>query len=397
MKIVLWLVITINTNSLAHAAEIRMLEKYNVGGYIGIGPTKPYQLKAHKNPRPLPYANDEEFASRGNRLTAGFAKAYMEKFPATTGMLLIDRGKIVFEAYQGQGDPTREFFSMSIAKSMTSLAVGKAVCQGALKSLDIKAGDLIPEIKANRYGQSSVRQLLMMSSGAYLSVRAGQPIFTGGLGRRHKTGKPYKGLAWPMRLGQISIGDILWGQGWEKTENKNHAEPGQVFVYKAGDTLALGQIIEKITGETLAGYFDKHIWQAVRGEASGHWETDIEGSTIAQSGFQVRLRDWGRIAVWLLEQVKQPGCFGDYLRQATTTQIKTSGIGGTAKTPFKGYGYQWWTDHRNAPGFWGRGYAGQELAINPKTKKVLIKFGYRIYSGVTSGTSDLYRNWHKSN
>jgi CubicO group peptidase (beta-lactamase class C family) len=373
-----------------NAAERVMQERYNVGGYIKVGPTTPYRFEPNRNPRALPLAGAQELSQRGNADAINNAKAFMVKFPETTSMLLMERGKIVFEAYQGMGNKLSEFYGMSISKSMTSLAVGKALCNGVLKNIDTLASDYVPELKINRYGQSSIRQLLTMSSGAYLAIQSGQPKFTNGIGLRRKTGAPYSTGPWPLRLGQVTVGDILWGAAWAKVENKNHAEPGQVFAYKAGDTLSLGKVIENAAGMSLAAYFDKYVWQDVGAAQLAHWESDREGTTRGNAGFQASLRDWGRIAVWLMTEIKKPGCYGDYLRQATTTQIKNERQGAV----FKGYGYQWWTDNRFAPGFWGRGYAGQELAINPSSGKILIKFGYRIYKGIGAAINKLYRDWH---
>ena len=378
------------------AREIRMLEKYNVGGYIRDGRTLPYTFEPHSNPRALPEANQQVLNRRGNQQAANSAKEYMAEYPGTTAMMLLDQGKIIFEAYQGMGRPKSEFFSMSIAKSMTSLAVGKALCQGDLKSLEILAGNIIPQLANSNFGKSTIRHLLTMSSGAFMTVFGGRPKYSAGIGRRPRNGKPWGGPSWPVRLGQINIKDILWGKVWDITLNKNHAAPGEVFLYRNAEPMVISKIIEKRTGLSLAAFFDSRIWQEVRGGQTGHWEADSDGTTIAMSGFQVSLKDWGRLAVWLLAELKKPGCYGDYLRQATTTQIKTSGLGGTANTPFKGYGYFWWTDHSNAPGFWGKGHAGQELAINAETGKVLIKFGYRVYPGVSSDITKLYRNWHNN-
>tara|TARA_B100000315_G_scaffold199305_1_gene191113 strand:- start:4746 stop:5936 length:1191 start_codon:yes stop_codon:yes gene_type:complete len=396
MKIALFFAAVVIAAPAAEAREIRMLERFNVGDYVKFGPTKPHKFQPHSNPSVLTRAGNELFNQRGNLEAVEAAKAYVAKYPGTTAMMLIDRGKIIFEAYQGMGNEAHEFYSMSIAKSMTSLAIGKALCNGVLKSLDVLTGDIVPELKINNYGPSTMRHLLTMSSGAFMTVIGGRPKYRSGIGWRAKTGKPYGGPSWPIRLGQITISDVLWGKVWDITENKNHAAPGEVFLYRNTEPMVMSKIIERLTGKSLAAYFDKHVWQQVRGAGTGHWEADIAGTTLAMSGFQVSLRDWGRIALWILAEHKKPGCFGDYLRQATTTQIKTSGLGGSAKTPFKGYGYQWWTDHPFAPGFWGKGHAGQELAINPESQKVLIKFGYRVYPGVSSGITKLYRNWHKN-
>ena len=85
------------------ARDVRMLERFNVGGYIEVPGPAPCTFLPHPSPRPLPRADDTVLARRGNDRAARDAEFYMLKFPATTGLMFIDRGKIVFEAYQGMG------------------------------------------------------------------------------------------------------------------------------------------------------------------------------------------------------------------------------------------------------------------------------------------------------
>lgn len=379
----------------AVARDTTMPERFNVGGFPAISKTTPYRFEATTTPRPLPEAGAAALKRNRNQQARLSAQVYMDEFPATTGMLLIENGKIIFEGYQGQGSDRAEFYSQSIGKSMTSLAVGQALCRGRIRNLEMQAGEIVPELKVNNLGKSTIRQLLTMSSGAYMTKLAGQPQFEGGIGRRPLNGKPFFGTPWPIRLGQTNIDDLLWGSAWDKIKYKNERAPGAAFVYKALDTQALGKVIERLTGNSLAAYFDRTVWQEVRGAGSGHWEADRNGSTVAYAGVQFRLRDWGRIAVWVLEQRKRTGCFGDYLRTATTTQIANSRLGSGTLPRFSGYGYQWWTDHPTVPGFWGKGYAGQEMGLNPETGKILIKFGYKANTATAAGINRLFRQWHR--
>lgn len=369
----------------------KMDPTHNVGGYIDAGTTKPHTFTTYGPPRPLPVMSKADRNNTNNNLIRKKIDQYLEDFPATTAILLIDDGKILLEAYQGVGRPSSEFYSMSIGKSMTSLAVGKALCAGYIDSLDKKANILVPELGQSGFGRSTVRQLLMMSSGAYRSARSGQPAFKNGIGLHPEYGRPYKGYSWPMRLGQTSVDDLLWGRDWQQVLNKNVHSPGENFIYKGADTLALGKIVERVTGMPLARYFEQSVWRDVKPEAPGHWEADRNGSTMASSGFQARLRDWGRIGVWILDSLAQSDCFGQYLTRATQTQISTPK---GSKSLFRGYGYQWWTEGKLAPGFWGLGYAGQMLAINPDTRKIMIKFAYRHDYGSAGTLMRLFKQWN---
>jgi len=359
-----------------------MQERYNVGEYIDAGKTDPYRLSPHAEPRPLPRRAPGRM-SAGDRTAVSSAEAYLKQYPETTGFMLIDRGRIVFEGYRGMGGPGREFYGMSIGKSMTSLAVGRALCAGALPTLDAAAARYVPEMAENNFGKSTIRQLLTMSSGAYQSKAkaGGQPDFGGKLLGR------FAGFTWPMRLGKLTVDEVLWGWAWDEMRNRNIHPPGDRFIYKSGDTLALTRIVERATGVRLAAYFDRTVWRFVRAGHRAHWESDSAGSALAHAGFQARLADWGRLALWLLEERAKPGCYGDFLRKATVTQIATGG------GFFRGYGYQWWTDHKYAPGFWGLGYAGQALGVDPESGKVLVKFGYARYGRSAGDLLRIFRDW----
>lgn len=380
------------------ASETHMLQKYNVGGFIQVPGSTNYEFKANSDPVPLPTASDEALARSVNSRAIRAAAAYMKNFPKTTAFMLIDHGEVVFEAYQGLGSRDSEFFSMSIGKSLSSLAVGKALCDGMLAGLEQRAGEIVPELNRNNLGKSTIRQLLMMSSGVYRPKKAGQPRFVDGLGRRPRTGKPFQhAMFWPIRLGQVTVADVLWGPAWEKIEDKNVHPPGEAFHYKSSDTLALSIVVEQATGMSLAEYFDQKIWRSIRSDGGAHWEADRNGSTISASGFQARLTDWGRLALWILRERKKSGCYGDYLRAATSKQIVTGSSNGRHKNKFRGYGYQWWTDNVLAPGFWGIGFAGQYLGLNPSTGKILIKFSYGSTGQASRELFEIFNNWNVEN
>ncbi len=384
-------IVSVATPVLGQEAGYR--QKYSLGGYIRAGKTTPHAFTSHTDSRTLEKAGRSLMDTRGNAAAAEAARAYMKRFRAVNAMLLLDRGRIVFEAYQGPATADNELYSMSIGKSMTSLAVGTALCAGRIGSLDILAGDIVPELRINNYGKSTVRQLLMMSSGAYQPKRAGQPDFGGALGKFPNGVTPYRVSLWPLRLGEITVGEILWGRLWKAIRNTSVHAPGERFIYKSGDTLALSKIVERATGMTLAAWFDETVWRRVRAARTGHWEADRVGSTLAYAGFQASLRDWARIALWVLETRRKKGCLGDYVRAATSKQIPVPQIRGRTGGGYRGYGYQWWLDNPYTPGFWGKGYAGQEMAIHPETGKILIKFSYRASLRSHEEIYALFKTW----
>jgi CubicO group peptidase (beta-lactamase class C family) len=174
--------------------------------------------------------------------------------------------------------------------------------------------------------------------------------------------------------------------------DKNVNAPGGRFLYKGGDTMALSKVVERATGTSLAAWFERTVWWPARGGRTGHWEADRTGTTVGYSGFQATLRDWARIALWVLDRRGEPGCLGDYVRAATTKQIAVPPDGRSAGG-YRGYGYQYWVANPHAPGYWAKGYAGQEIATDPVSQKILLKFGYRNGDGSGAALFRLYRDW----
>lgn len=385
--------IVVGPSAASVARDIRVQPRLMLGDFIRVARQPAHEFTPNAAPRNLPAADSGIRSEPSNRRATAEATAYLDRYPETLAMLMIADGRIVFQAHRGDATLDRPLYSMSIAKSLTSLAVGQALCAGVIPSLETRASDIVPELTLNNFGRSSVRELLTMQSGAYISAYIGQPKFRGGLGKRPRTGKPYRGYGWPVRLGQITTADVLWGSAWRRVENVDAHPPGRVFGYKGADTLAVATVVARATETSLAAYFDRTIWQSVRGAGPGAWEADRDGQTVASSGAEFRLTDWGRIAQWLLAARVGRHCFGAYLRSATSTQVSTQRPGRRAHPHFAGYGYQWWTDNRYAPGFWAVGYAGQYIAIDPASRKILIKFGYAQYGRGARDLFDLFAAW----
>ena len=364
-----------------------MQEKYVVGGYPAVSTTTPHKLAPSDNIRDL---KKDDLGEKLDRRANKHAERWLENSKKTNALLLIKNGDIIFEGYKSLGREDSEFYSMSMSKSLTSLAIGKALCDGTLRSLDDLAGDYVSELKLNNnnLGRSSIRQLLMMSSGNWLPAFKGQPKVKGGMGF-FRNGVEMKGSAWPMRLGLITVADYIWGDVWRRVDNKNVFKPGEKFIYSIADTMALAVVLERASNMSVAAYFEKHVWSQIGAEASARWEADKLGVSLAGAGFQARLRDWGRLAIWILEAHASKGCFGDYLRQATRKQIENIRLTKAGQV-YEGYGYQWWTDNKDAAGFWAVGVGSQYMGINPSSSKIIIKFSQEGESGFYN----IFRKWH---
>jgi CubicO group peptidase (beta-lactamase class C family) len=91
-------------------------------------------------------------------------------------VVLVERGKIIYEHYNYPARADRWQMSWSISKSLTAYTLGTAMCKGRFTNLDQPAAALSPELKGTVYAEATVRDVLKMSSGAPKAVRAGEAV-----------------------------------------------------------------------------------------------------------------------------------------------------------------------------------------------------------------------------
>jgi hypothetical protein len=154
-------------------------ESVRVGSFSNLDKLLPhYTLKSAASPLPLPKAAGEpKFEYRFENQTHT-----LEDFLArqrVTGLLLIKDGEILLERYQYDRTPAHRFVSHSMAKSIVSIAVGMALVEGKIASLDDAVSKYAPKLAGSAYGETSIRNVLRMSSGVRLIVGSPSRTRTG--------------------------------------------------------------------------------------------------------------------------------------------------------------------------------------------------------------------------
>lgn len=293
-------------------------------------------------------------------------------------MALVNKNEVVWVGYKPGTDEKSTFMSYSVAKTLTSMAVGKAICAQKF-TLSSVTQDLVPELKGTDLGKATVRQLLMMSSGTW----EGNPDST--VTSRNQNAD--------INAGRMSLLDVL------KTPLVNSAhigsssvsrKPGEYFAYRSTDPFTLGIIINKTTGTTFARWLENNVLLPAGIEASAIIGQDRFNFGRASGDIALTMNDWVRLAVWVKRNEMSSGCFGDYVREASRTQIENK----SKKTgqSFYGYGYFIWTDNlKLRDSYWAVGHGGQRIGWNHKNQKIIIAF-----SNVENYMNDLYnlyRDW----
>jgi CubicO group peptidase (beta-lactamase class C family) len=141
---------------------------------MDFSPGRMAHLSASSHVMPLPVAKLSEAFTKDFRYThkgQSFSLADYLSRQRVMGLMVVQGGQRLFEAYQYQRTPEMRFLGHSFAKSITALAFGMALVDQSLPSLDVRADALAPALKGSLYGEASIRQLLHMSSGVKFEDR----------------------------------------------------------------------------------------------------------------------------------------------------------------------------------------------------------------------------------
>ena len=216
-----------------------------------------------------------------------------------TGLLVIKDGEILLERYQYDRTPAHRFVSHSMAKSIVSIAVGMALAEGKIASLDDTVSKYAPKLAGSPFRETSIRNVLRMSSGVpFNEVYDGKDDLT-----RFSI----------LRGSQGSIEAL-------RAFGVREAEQGTRFHYASSETVVLAVLLRAVTGTTLSEYLTERLWQPMGAEADATWVRSRDGLEIASGSFNAILRDYGRLGVLLAND----GAVGtrqvvpkDYLLEAT--------------------------------------------------------------------------------
>ncbi|CAN7373036.1 serine hydrolase domain-containing protein [Polaromonas sp. LjRoot131] len=296
----------------------------------------------------------------------GYALTDFLEHQRTTGLLVLKNGEIVAEHYRyGRKDDAR-FLSFSMAKSVTSLLLGKALSLGLIASLDDPAEQYAKELAGTPYGATTIRQLLRMSSGL---------TFT----------ELYDGKDDLSRLSRAAAGAAGAGKPIDvlKSITDRHSPPGEKFVYASSETDVLGRVLAGAAGKNMSELTTEWLWKPMGAEHDAFWRVGIDGQEQANGGFNAILRDWARLGQLLANDGRaidkatgKPGATQvlplDYLLDATDPARQPEAFKPRKATPYFGYGYQFWLMPFRERTFAMQGIHGQTLYVQPSTGIVMV-------------------------
>jgi len=276
-------------------------------------------------------------------------------YPATTGVLVLRDGRSAYEHYFGAGAPGRLNDTRSATKTVVALAVGAALADGAIKSVDDAVWPLFategyaatPAARAITW-----RDLLTMTSSRDCDDNNDTP----GNEENMYPQENWKAFFWslPDREGWARAGDGLGP--WR---------------YCTAGSFILGQAVERAAGERIDDYVARRIF-APLGITRAAWDKSPSGEIQTGGGLELTLRDLGKLARLILDR----GAYGgaQILPAAWIDEMTTA-----RRDAFAGmrYGYQMWTRDYASPcgvrtAWFMAGNGGNHALVFPADRLVVV-------------------------
>lgn len=325
-----------------------------------------YRLFTHRrvaaaNGKPLPSHSSKKQLPEG-------AYQWLDSMQ-TASFIVVHRDSILTENYFQDYDPAFQPNVFSAAKSLVSMSIGVLLKEGRIKSLEESAANYIPELAEKGYDHITIRHLLQMSSGI-------------GFDENYKNPFGYQA--------KVYYGDNL-------RENTlafdTTGQPGEEWFYAGGNTVLLALIVEAASGEKLANFFARKIWQPIGAEADAWWTVDkLDGLERSSCCFYAVSRDLARIGMLYLHGGNWKGreIIPEWYVQESITPVAIPDQHGETVLH---YGYQWWLgNHKGDDFFQAQGMLGQYIIVVPKLDLVIVRTGHSRSDEKQNGLpADCYR------
>ena len=174
---------------------------------------------------------------------------------SAAGLLVIHDGTVVLEHYGLGIDSDSRFHVWSASKSFTATLVAIAVHEGKIASLDDPVSVYAPEFSDTAYGETSIRDLLMMASGIDF-FHSGEP------GRTD--------LYWDVVNQGQSIDD------WTAALTRRVPD-GTDFNYTLTDTHVLSAVLRAVYDMPFAEIVETKLWQPAGFASDATWGQNTSG------------------------------------------------------------------------------------------------------------------------
>ena len=309
-----------------------------------------------KGNNPSPWINHKNY----NTVKETEKLSTVNKDWGTIAYLIIKNDSIWFENYYEGFNESSKTNSFSMAKSITTSLLGKAIMDGYIKNLDQPISDFYPQYN---YAKTTVGDLASMASGLDWVEHYTSPFSVTARANYDN-----------------DLAETILNQKVVKT-------PGAEFEYLSGSTQLLGMIIQKATRKQLANYLSESFWQPMGATHDALWQLDDKKHRLAKTFCCIssNARDFARFGKLYKDHGKWNGkqiLDSTFVAKSITPRFKES----------PQYGYGWWLKNIGDKYFFMmRGHLGQYVIVEPNDNVIIVRLGHRKSpdEGVDEFTEDI--------
>jgi hypothetical protein len=291
----------------------------------------------------------------------------------TDGIVVLHRGRIVYERYFGALSAERPHIAFSVTKSFFGTLAGMLIAEGRLDPA-APVSRYIPELADSGFGDASVAQVLDMTTALDHDENYVEPV--------------------PSMLAyRRAVGLVPGLQGSERPRHIHEYLPtvakrgvhGEAFTYRTPNTDVVGWLIERVTGKSPAVVLSERIWSRLGAEAEALMGIDSIGTPQVGGGLILHLRDLARFGELMRLDGRLNG--QQIVPASVVAGIRRGGDreafvpAGYKTLPGWSYRLQWWIAHDDHGVFMARGIHGQAIYVDPMAEMVIARFASHPQAG----------------
>ena len=294
------------------------------------------------------------------------------KFDVTDSLLIMHKDKLIFESYYRRGRENYPHYQMSITKSYTALAIGRAIQLGYLSmaDLDKPVVSFLKDINESKLvagaDQITLAQAMNMKSGIRIDKAKARELM--------RQAAQLKGQ------GQIEA---------YMTHSLPIPPAPREFKYQGSDPSMTMQVLEAVVPGSAKDIICDQLLKPM-GITNYAWRADISGLPKSGAGSSFRSRDMLKFGMLVTDNGQWHGqqlIPSDYIQQATS-RINTNKQGNS-------YGYFWWradmqVDGKSYDCKSGRGAGGQFILMLPELDLIIVTTAHNKGMGKTLANTSIH-------
>ena len=288
----------------------------------------------------------------------------------TDGVVVLHKGRIVYERYAGVFKPDGQHLAQSLTKSFFGTIAAMLVADGQIDQ-NALVTQYVPELKGSAFADATVRQVMDMRTGLKYSENYADPKAEIWMHARAGNVLPRP----PGYQGPQSFYEFL--QMVQK-----EGEHGGAFAYKTVNSDVLGWVIRRVTGKSAGQVLSERIWSRLGMEQDAYFTVDSVGTEFAGGGLNTGLRDLARFGELMRRGGRWGGLFDgrQVIPQAVVDDIRRGGDraaftpAGYVTLPGWSYRNMWWVTHNEHGAYMARGIHGQAIYVDPTAEMVIARY-----------------------